>query len=287
MVKKKTLILNSSQFDSGSVALNREYRLINEQILKSQQKDERLPKKRGRKPDTKKMYFTPDTENSIVKYCAESNTGNKNKIYNEEIKYAFEKLAENIINTFSFSYILETYSDIKTEVVSHMLLNIDKYQQDKGKAFSYFSIMAKNYLIIANNQYYSNLKTVYSIQSDESDDNYSFDIVDETHGKNIHSQEVKEFVKLVVKYWEINIPFVFKKKRDIEIAYAVVELLSNVGSLEFFNKKALYLLVREMTAHKTQYITRVINKMQSRYNEIKISYYNDSNITEHSFFLKR
>ena len=286
MQKKKILILNSEQFDSGSLAINKEHELVNTQIAQFQRKDDK-PKKRGRKPGTKKMYFTPDTEDSIVKYCKETNSINKNKIYNEEIKYAFEKLAENIINTFSFSYILETYTDIKTEVVSHMLLNIDKYQQDKGKAFSYFSIMAKNYLIIANNQYYGNLKTVYSIQSDQSNDNYEFDIVDDTHSKNIHSLEVKEFVKLVVRYWEINIPFVFKKKRDIEIAYAVVELLSNVGSLEFFNKKALYLLIREMTAHKTQYITRVINKMQSKYNEIKISYYNNGNITEHSFFSRR
>jgi hypothetical protein len=88
----------------------------------------------------------------------------------------------------------------------------------------------------------------------------------------------------MVDYWEINITSVFKKDRDIEIAYAVMELFRNVNSLEFFNKKALYLLVREMTGHKTQYITRVINKMMIYYPTIKNMYYTTGIIAEEPFF---
>jgi hypothetical protein len=286
MPEKKIVVLNSPEFDSGSLFNSKEIK-IQETIATLKDKKEVKTKKRGRKPGKNKMYFTPDTEKSITKYCNEENSVIKNNIYNKEIKFAFEKLAENIINTFSFSYIPEVYTDIKTEVVSHMLLNIDKFDATKGKAFSYFSIMAKNYLIISNNQYYSDLKSNYSIQSDENSEYYEFDIVDDSHDKNVKSHEVKEFIKLMVEYWEINVPLVFKKKRDIDIAYAVVELFRNVGALEFFNKKALYLLIREMTGYKTQYITRVINKMQSRYNEIKLSYYNNGIITEHSFFEKK
>ena len=282
MIEKKVVVLNAPGFDSGSIFT------LKEQVLKTKEKDkEKEVKKRGRKPGKNKMYFTSDTEKSIVKYCAEKNPEIRNKIYNEEIKYAFEKLAENIINTFSFSYIPEAYADIKTEVVSHMLLNMDKFQPDKGKAFSYFSIIAKNYLIIANNQYYSDLKANYSIESDENSEYFEFDIVDESHDKGVKSQEVKEFIKLMVDYWEINIANVFKKKRDIDIAFAIVELFRNVGALEFFNKKALYLLIREMTGYKTQYITRVINRMQSHYDKIKTSYYSSGTITEHAFFEKK
>ena len=280
MIEKTIIVLNSPAFDSGSLFKNKEDAILATKV----QKEETLPKKRGRKPGKNKMYFTAETDASITKYCSEKVPAIKNKIYNEEIKYAFEKLAENIINTFSFSYIPEVYNDVKTEVVSHMLLNIDKFDTNKGKAFSYFSIMAKNYLIIANNQFYSELKSNYSIQSDDSSEYYEFDVVDEAHDKGVKNQEVKEFIKLMVEYWETNIATIFKKKRDIDIAYAVVELFRNVGALEFFNKKALYLLIREMTGYKTQYITRVINKMQSHYDEIKVSYYNTGIIAEHSFF---
>jgi len=73
----------------------------------------------------------------------------------------------------------------------------------------------------------------------------------------------------------------------MDIAQAVIELLSNVSSLEFFNKKALYLLIREMTGHKTQYITRVLTKMQMHYAGIKESYQRDGTLEEPVFFRKK
>jgi uncharacterized membrane protein len=42
----------------------------------------------------------------------------------------------------------------------------------------------------------------------------------------------------------------------------VVELLKRANTIENFNKKALYLLIREMTNNKTVHITKVINKMK-------------------------
>jgi len=42
----------------------------------------------------------------------------------------------------------------------------------------------------------------------------------------------------------------------------VVELLRRVDNIDNFNKKALYLMIREMTNHKTSHITKVINKMR-------------------------
>ena len=51
-----------------------------------------------------KQYFTIDTEKAIIEYNKSDNTDDRNKIYVEGIKYPFEKLAENILNTFKFSY---------------------------------------------------------------------------------------------------------------------------------------------------------------------------------------
>lgn len=278
--------MNSPSFDSGSIQqailLEKEKQLSDFTLVSKT--GQVIKKKKAKKS---KMYFTVDTEDAIVAYCKEKDPYLKNKIYNERIKYSFEKLAENIINTFSFSYIPESYEDIKTAVISHMLINIDKYKKDKGKAFSYFSIMVKNCLIILNNQFYSELKTNYSIQAGEKNDQFEFDILDEDDEKRHQKDENAEFIKIIVEYWEKNIPYVFKKKRDIDIAQAVIELLANVSSLEFFNKKALYLLIREMTGHKTQYITRVLTKMQTHYSGIKESYHRDGTLEETVFFRKK
>ena len=283
-MNKKTVILNDSGFDTGSFFRGND---VSIDLKKEEKKDDyelkNGPKKRGRKKRSR-MYFTKSTEDAIVRYNNEENVGQRHKIYDDEIKYGLEKLAENIINTFKFSYINDNYQDIKTEVVSKMIIEMNKYDQSKGKAFSYFSIIAKNHLIINNNESYKEMKVTKSIESNDNTDNVDYDIMDDSYITGIQNEELSEFIRLMVEYWENNITSTFKKDRDIEIAYAVIELFRNVHSLEFFNKKALYLLIREMTGHKTQYITRVINKMALQYPGIKDMYYTTGIIEEEPFF---
>ena len=107
-------------------------------------------KKRGRKP-TKKLYFSYINEKAIVAYNLETDQLKRDKIYREYINYPFNKLVENIIHTFKFYYFDVPYQDVKAEVVAFLNEKIHKFTEGKGKAFSYFSIIAKNYLIIANN----------------------------------------------------------------------------------------------------------------------------------------
>ena len=83
---------------------------------------------RKRKPKTKKMYFTQDTEDAIVEYLASTDTHIRNKIYNERIKYAFHKLTENIIHTFKFYYTeVETIAELQHEVTAFLLEKLHLY----------------------------------------------------------------------------------------------------------------------------------------------------------------
>ena len=50
----------------------------------------------------KRRYFTQETEDAIVRYNSTLSISEKNKIYEEEIHYAFFKLTQNIIHTFKF-----------------------------------------------------------------------------------------------------------------------------------------------------------------------------------------
>ena len=96
----------------------------------------------------RKVYFGMEVQDAIVRYNQSEDDDERNKIYGKEIHKAFDKLAENIINTFKFSYFDCGFADVKHEVVAFLVMNIHKYDHTKGsKAFSYFSIVAKNYLI--------------------------------------------------------------------------------------------------------------------------------------------
>ena len=120
-------------------------------------KEKPVKKKRAKKK--KNYYFHQGTEKAIIRYNKTDDSYLKNLIYNEHIAYPFDKLAENIIHTFKFYYFDIPLEDVKHEVISFMITRLGKYQQGKGKAFSYFSVVVKNWLICHNNNNYKKMKT--------------------------------------------------------------------------------------------------------------------------------
>lgn len=207
-----------------------------------------------------KIYFTKDTENAIVLYNNSIDEMERNIIYTNHIHAAFDKLAENIIHTFKFYHFDVPHEDVKQEVVSFLIEKIDKYSQDKGKAFSYFSIVAKNYLIAHNNLNYQIKQKKRAIEVIDSERN----IINE-HKRNEKNQETYDFTEEFVIFLEKNIDKLFIKSKDIEIAEAVKDLFKNRENIENYNKKALYILIRERTNAKTQNITSVINYIKELY----------------------
>ena len=225
------------------------------------------PKKRKKKSG-EKMYFTTDTEKSIIQYNKEQSMDNRNKIYEEQIKRCFDKLVENVFNTFKFTYFDNSPIEIQKETIAHLVANMHKFEEGKGKAFSYFSIVAKNYLIFHNNNNYKRFNQHVDISDTPSDTTVCLQTTDAYHD----DLETSEFMKLMVDYWEKNIGKIFTKQRDLNIANAVIELFRNSDRIDSFNKKALYLYIREISSCKTQQITKVINKMKQYQNTITKSY---------------
>jgi hypothetical protein len=209
-----------------------------------------------------KVYFSEDTEKAIIKYNLSDDLDVREKLFREEIYGPLDKLAENVINRFKFPYMEGTFDEIKSQVVSFLVINLHKFTEDKGKAFSYFSVIAKNYLILHNNNFYKEEKRVLYF-SDQTEDSFSLEemltVEPETADMKV---DMRHFLSELVDFWEFNLEKIFKKKRDRDIASAIVKLLERVDNIDNFNKKALYLMVREMTDYRTAHITKVINKMR-------------------------
>ena len=222
----------------------------------------------GRKKKNR-IYFGKDVEKAIVEYLDEKNPVIKNKIYEEKISQAIDKLCENIINTFKFSYFDAPYEDIKQEVISFIILNLHKFDPSRGfKAFSYFSVVAKNYLIAVNNANYKKLKIHEDLDA-------PFAVAD--HFKKSQHDDIdklnNEFLEQIIKYLETYALNMFKKKNEIDIIYSIIELLKKRTEIDNFNKKSLYILIREMTGLNTSYITGVINKLKNHYMLLKNEFF--------------
>lgn len=223
-----------------------------------------------KKSSKDKMYFTSHTEDAIITYNTTDDQDIRNDIYNTDIKYPFEKLVENVFNTFKFCYFETGPLEVQKETVAHLVANMHKFDKCKGKAFGYFSIIAKNYLIFQNNTNYKRFNQHVEISEDNGENTCKLQQED-THYKE---KESREFISLMVDYWETNINKIFTKQRDINIANAVIELFRNSDRIDAFNKKALYLYIREISSCKTQQITKVINRMKSYQTTIAKSYSN-------------
>mgnify|MGYP003352931120 CR=1 FL=1 len=214
------------------------------------------------------QYFTKETEDAILLYNQLEDIYERNKLYDEKIKYPFDKLVENIIHTFKFYHFDVPYEDVKHEVVAFLNEKIHKYNDPtKGKAFSYFSIIAKNYLIIHNNANYNKFKNTDQPEAVDDRRNVINEVIRESD-----IEEKTEFMDLFVTYMDENLPTIFKKHTDLNVADSVLELFRNRENIENFNKKALYILIRDRTGVKTQYITRVVNTMKNIYAEMYLNY---------------
>ena len=208
-----------------------------------------------------KIYFGSEVHNAIIEYNHSDNTEFRHRIYTDTIHPAFLKLVENIINTYKFTYFDYGFIDLQHEVVSNLVINIHKFDETKGsKAFSYFSVVAKNYLILNNNANYKKMKTHDDINTlydtGKTDDVIEYPVTYDIFNKTI-------------EYFDKNLEFLFPKENDRKIAESILYLCKNKDSIDNFNKKALYIMIREMTDVKTSKITQVSNVFRKIYPKIQ------------------
>ena len=215
---------------------------------------------RKRKKKTSNVYFTKDTEDAIVAYNYSTDFEERNKIYNEQIHYAFFKLTENIIHTFKFYYTeVDNIEDLQHEVITFLLSKIHLFDQSKGaKAFSYFGTIAKRYLILSNQKNYKKRVETSPVASIEEDEKFSYQL-DDT--KSVVESNLSKFMDEYIEYCTDNIFELFPKDTDARVADAILEVFRKRDNLDVFNKKALYIYIREMIDVKTPKITKIADQL--------------------------
>ena len=233
---------------------------------------------RKREPKQSINYFTQETENAIIEYLRLRSPKKRNKLFNEKINYAFHKLAENIIHTFKFYYTeVDTIPELQHEVVAFLLEKLHLYDQSKGKAYSYFGTIAKRYLILYNNANYKKLKDKAPVDAVDEDKSILIDLVNNSEKAN--DLELISFLKQFTKYVDHNMFILFPKQRDAQIADAIVELFRKSENIDIFNKKALYIYIKEMTDASTPQITKIIKRLKLIYVRKYNEFYEHGRIT--------
>lgn len=195
--------------------------------------------------------------NIIVKEFKEEYTGNFTEYTNDS-----PKITQQEIDTFTSKLIL---SNECREKINKLC---------PPKAYSYFGTIVKRWLILHNNKNYKKRVASIPILSLEEDNNHSYVIEDNNSpsDKLGHNDKIAFFTDLYVEYCTTNIYILFPKENDAKIADAILELFRKRDLLNVFNKKALYIYIREMIDVKTPKITKIADRLYDVYKKGYIFY---------------
>ena len=229
-----------------------------------------MVKKRRKKS---KNYFTQETEDYIVKYNkldSIENEEERSRIYETHIHYPFFKLTQNIIHTFKFYHTeVENLEHLQHEIIVFLLSKIHLFDPTRGaKAYSYFGTIVKRWLILYNTKNYKKKiqKVGVEVLTGENSTHTYY------QGEEKVKSDLDKYVDIFTDHVSENIYELFPKKNDAQIADAILELFRKRETLEVFNKKALYIYIREMVDVKTPKITKIADKLHDIFKQQYIFY---------------
>ena len=223
-------------------------------------------------------YFTKITDIAISAYNRSiESPATRERIYNRFIYPALLKLSENIINKVKPTYIDSSFLDLQTDLVTFLTSKLDKFNPDAGKAYSYYTRTSFNYLIAENQKAYAKLKND-ALEIDIDDQR---NVIIELHNDDMR-ETLQEFMTEYVTYCYDNLNYIFSNSIDIHVADSILHIFETRENIDEFNKKALYILIRERTGLQTTNITRVIKTLKQIY-ESKFSEYEQTNFIKLPF----
>lgn len=229
---------------------------------------------RKRRKRTKNNYFTKVHEEAIVKYASSSCRKEKSELYGKLIQPAFDEMVNKIIFTYKFNT-LPNIDPLREDCKVWLTTILDKYDPNKGsKAFSYFSVVTKNWFIHKVKKNSKSLKREVSFEHlVESGGPDSLGTSGDTESYVDKREEAEFWLCLLqqVEKWDTD----NLKKNEKSVLDAVRVLLHNIEDIEIFNKKAVYLYLRELTGLNTKQVVNNLNKLREKYRIFKYKWDRD------------
>ena len=231
-------------------------------------KKEKNLKRTRRRTRRKNDYFTKVHEDAIVKYARTSCIKERTKLYESLIGPAFSEMVNKIIFTYKFNT-LPNIDPLREDCKIWLTTILDKYDPDKGsKAFSYFSVVTKNWFIHKVKKNSKKLKKEVSFENLVATGGP--DVLGTSDSANTYVEQ-----RVEMEFWNGLLNQLERwdsaslKTNEKAVLDAVRVLLHNIEDIEIFNKKAVYLYLRELTGLNTKQVVNNLNKLRDKYRIFK------------------
>tara|TARA_Y100000593_G_scaffold3457_1_gene6779 strand:- start:451 stop:1149 length:699 start_codon:yes stop_codon:yes gene_type:complete len=220
-----------------------------------------MTKKRQRAKRRKNHYFTQVHEDAIVRYSQTTCRRERTELYSKWIQPAFDEMVDKIVFTYKFTN-LPNIEYLRDECKIWLMTILDKYDQSKGsKAFSYFSVITKNWFIhkVKKQQKRTRREVDYDNIAKKHEEEFL-----STNESYITEREEREFWESFyqeLSSWDVST----MKDNDLKVYQAINILFESREDIEIFNKKAIYLYLREITGLNTKQIVNSLKKFRKKY----------------------
>jgi hypothetical protein len=181
------------------------------------------------------------------------------------IEPAFSEMVDKIVFTYRFTT-LPDIEFLRQDCKIWLTTILDKFDPSSGsKAFSYFSVITKNWFIH---------KVKKTAEQNRRELLYD-DILNVAEHDNLIEEHEYEVTREKNEFWssfwvEIdNWKNLDLKPNERKVVDAIYILLEDADHIEIFNKKAVYLYIREITGLNTKQIVNNLNRVRIRYKEFK------------------
>lgn len=187
-------------------------------------------------------YFGEETEAIFLEYTEAKTKTEKNRIFDSKL---YPKINE-LVNKLVFSANMQKFTSGDVQVVindsiAHVYTNLlPNYTPERGRAFSFLTRSLQNFLNQKKNKYIENVKK-YNDIDDVDETKITIDQIN----RSVSSDDLSVFIDYFVEFYTYVIPLRFKNI-DQKIAYSIIELFKTREHITIFNKKALYVMIREM-----------------------------------------
>ena len=216
-----------------------------------------------RKSKSKRLYFTKETEKAIVEYASIDDINRRTKLYVEEIQPALNELVDKIVYTYKFTS-LENIDTLKEDCKLWLTTILDKFNADRGtKAYSYYSVVTKNWFTHqAKKQSKKNRREVQydsvALKLESSTTDEDNDVSDE-----IEDRQFWLFLMKEIDSWETE----DLRENERKVLGAIRTLFTNIDKIQIFNKKAIYLYMREITGLNTKQVVGGLKRLRAKYHD--------------------
>ena len=221
---------------------------------------------RKRRKRTKRLYFTQVHEDAIIAYNNTDDPKERTLLYAKYIQPAFNEMVDKIVFTYKFTN-LPNIEDLREECKIYLTTILNKYNPDKGsKAFSYFSVITKNWFIHKVKKNNMQHKREVDIEELTVDHQLQYASVSMKYEEERQQKEFWDLLWGEIETWEK----MKLKTNEEKVLKAVKILLEDKDNPDLiFNKKAIYLYIREITGLNTKQVVNNLNKLREKYRNFK------------------